>query len=358
MVHGLAEGIIFDSISTGPEDSDEDNIYDVENTELNKTDKWFIEFLENLDVLLAEKRVSEAMAALDEGEEVAQDAKTKQTLSPDAVLRLKNALGVLRQKLVDQLAEATCQPFTHGPELRSAVLAIKTLGDTPRAHTLLLNSHQQKLQRGIQSLRPSTTSYGGVFTSALSQLVFSTISQAASDSLTVFGEETAYSSELVTWAVKQTEALALLMKRHVLASSAAAGGLRVASECIQICLGHCSLLEARGLALSPVLLRLFRPSVELAFHANLKSIEQSSAALAAADDWVLAYSPVGARPFSSTTSLTSASSSQPKLSCSAHRLNSMVQVIIFCFLNMTPLKFTVAKIDLGTRHLANFATLA
>ncbi|XVF84833.1 hypothetical protein PTKIN_Ptkin17bG0071500 [Pterospermum kingtungense] len=325
LVHGLAEGIIFDSLSTGPEDSEEENIYDVENTELNKTDKWFIAFLENLDVLLAEKRVEEAMAALDEGEEVANETKTKMTLSPDALLRLKNALSVLRQKLVDQLAEATCQPFTHGAELRSAVLAIKRLGDSPRAHTLLLKSHQQKLQRGMQSLCPTSTSYGGVFTSALSQLVFSTIAQAASDSLTAFGEEPAYSSELVTWAVKQTEALALLLKRHILASSAAAGGLRVASECFQICLGHCSLLEARGLALSPVLLRLFRPSVEQAFNTNLKRIEQSSAALAAADDWVLAYPPVGARPFSSTTSLGSASISQPKLSSSAHRLNSMVQ---------------------------------
>ncbi|XWS22518.1 hypothetical protein CRYUN_Cryun29cG0043100 [Craigia yunnanensis] len=325
LVHGLAEGIIFDSLSTGPEDSEEENIYDAENTKLNKTEKWFIEFLENVEVLLAEKRVEEAMAALDEGEQIAKETKTNHTLSPDLLLRLKNALSVLRQKLVDQLAEATCQPFTHGAELRSAILAIKNLGDGPRAHTLLLNSHQQTLQRGMKSLHPSSTSYGGVFTSALSQLVFSTIAQAASDSLAVFGEEPAYSSELVTWAVKQTEAFALLLKRQVLSSSAAAGGLRVASECIQICLGHCSLLEARGLALSPVLLRLFRPSIELAFNANLKRIEQSSAALAAADDWVLSYAPVGARPFSSTSSLSNASMSQPKLSSSAHRFNSVVQ---------------------------------
>ncbi|XWS34917.1 hypothetical protein CRYUN_Cryun21dG0078400 [Craigia yunnanensis] len=325
LVHGLDEGIIIDSLSTCPEDSEEDNIYDVENTKLNKSDKWFIEFLENLEVLLAEKRVEEPMAALDEGEQIAKEARTKHTLSPDALLRLKNALSVLRQKLVDQLAEATCQPFTHGAELRSAVLAIKKLGDGPRAHTLLLNSHQQTLQRGMQTLRPPSTSYGGAFTSALSQFVFSTIAQAASDSLAVFGEEPAYSSELVTWAVKQTEAFALLLKRDVLASSAAAGGLRVATECIQISLGHCSLLEARGLALSPVLLRLYRPSVELAFNANLKRIEQSSAALTVADDWVFAYAPAGARPFSSTSSLSNASISQPKLSSSCHRFSSMVQ---------------------------------
>ncbi|OMO55013.1 Vacuolar protein sorting-associated protein 51 [Corchorus olitorius] len=322
LVHGLAEGIIPDSLSAGPEDPEEEDIYDVESTKLTKTDKWFVEYLDNIEVLLAEKRVEEAMAALDEGEQLAKENKSKHTLSPDTLLKLKNALTVLRQRLVDQLAEATCQPFTRGAELRKAILAIKKLGDGPRAHTLLLNSHQQALQRGMQSLHPSSTSHGGsAFSSGLSQLVFSTIAQAASDSLAVFGEEPAYSSELVTWAVKQTEAFALLLKRHVLASSAAAGGLRVATECIQICLGHCSLLEARGLSLSPVLMRLFKPSVELAFSANLKRIEQCSAALAAADDWVLTYAPVGSRPFSST----SLSISQPKLSSSAHKFISMVQ---------------------------------
>ncbi|KAK8310668.1 hypothetical protein V6Z12_D02G199800 [Gossypium hirsutum] len=328
LVHGLAEVTILDSLTTGAYELEEEKVSGVKSTKLNKTEKWFIKFEENLEVLLAEKRVDEAMAALDEGEQVAQEDKTKQSLSPDALLRLKNALTLLRQKLVDQLAETTCQPFTRGAELRSAVSSIKNLGDGPRAHTLLLNSHQQRLQRGLQVLRPSTNSYGGATTSSLSQLVFSTIAQAASDSLAVFGEEPAYSSELVTWAVKQTEAFALLLKRHVLASSAAAGGLRVATECVQICLGHCALLESRGLALSPILMRHFRPCVELAFSATLKRIEHSTAALAAADDWELSYAPADARSISSTSSLSSASMSQAKLSSSAHKLNSMVKAFM------------------------------
>ncbi|KAE8672964.1 Exocyst complex component EXO84A [Hibiscus syriacus] len=303
LVHGLAE---------------------VKNTKLNKTEKWFVEYEENLEVLLAEKRVGEAIAALGEGEKVAKEPNTKQNLSPDALQRLKTALTLLRQKLVDQLAETTCQPFTKGAELRSAVLSIKNLGDGPRAHTLLLNSHQQRLQRGMQSLRPTNNSHGGSTTSALSQLVFSTIAQASSDSLAVFGEEPAYSSELVTWAVKQTDTFTLLLKRHALASSAAAGGLRVATECVQICLGHCALLEARGLALSPILMRHFKPCVDLAFSATLKRIEQSTAA----DDWVLSYAPGDARPLSSTLSLSSANMPQPKLSSSAHKLNSMVKAFM------------------------------
>ncbi|OMP04496.1 hypothetical protein COLO4_09583 [Corchorus olitorius] len=253
--------------------------------------------------------------------------KETNSLSPAALTSLQTAIIERKQKLADQLAEAACQPSTRGAELRAAILALKKLGDGPRAHTLLLNAHFQRLQYNMLSLHPSSTSYGGAYTAALSQLVFSAIAQAASDYLAIFGKEPAYTSELVMWETKQTESYALLVKRHALASSAAAGGLRAAVECVQIALGHCSLLEARGLALCPVLLKLFRPSVEQALNANLKRIEESTAALAAADDWVLTFPPSGTRQsgWYSSASLGNTTAFQHKLTSSAHRFNSMVQ---------------------------------
>ncbi|XP_043695588.1 exocyst complex component EXO84B-like [Telopea speciosissima] len=327
LIHALAEGVRIDSLSTGPEGSTGKEIFTSEHREPSKIEKWSVEFPDTLEVLLAEKRVDEALAVLDEGESIAEDASVRKTLSLDALLSLQTAIAEHRQKLADQLAEAACQPSIHGVELRSVVLALRKLGDGPRAHTLLLDAHYRKLHYNMQSLHPSNASYGGAYTTALSQLVFSAIAQAASDSLAVFGEEPAYASELVTWSIKQTVSFAHLVKRHALASCAAAGGLRAAAECVQIALGYCSLLEARGLALCPVLLKLFRPSVEQALYANLKRIEDSSAALAAADDWVLTHPPLGTRPLgrSSTASLGSVISSQPKLSSSAHKFNSMVQ---------------------------------
>ncbi|OVA03672.1 hypothetical protein BVC80_1097g13 [Macleaya cordata] len=327
LIHGLAEGVHIDSLSTSvSEDSASRGTRNSEDRETSDIEKWSVEFPDMLDVLLAERRVDEALDALDEGETLAAEAKQKKTLSPAALISLQTAITERRQKLADQLAEAACQPSTRGVELRGAVSALKRLGDGPRAHNLLLNAHYQRFQYNMQSLRPSSTSYGGAYTAALSQLVFSAIAQAASDSLAVFGNERQYASELVVWATKQTEAFALLVKRHALASSAAAGGLRAAAECVQIALGHCSLLEARGLALCPVLLKLFRPSVEQALDANLKRIEESTAALAAADEWVLVYPPTVTRSGrSSNTSLGTATTFQPKLSSSAHRFNSMVQ---------------------------------
>uniref|UniRef100_A0A5B6YRN4 Exocyst component Exo84 C-terminal domain-containing protein n=1 Tax=Davidia involucrata TaxID=16924 RepID=A0A5B6YRN4_DAVIN len=326
LIQGLAEGVHADSLYPGTEGSTKEDMFNFEDTEPSKIEKWLADFVETLEVLLAERRVDEALAALDEGECIAKEANHQHTLTPNAFSSLQTTITEQRQKLADQLAEAACQPSTRGVELRTAVQALKQLGDGPRAHILLLKSHHQKFQYNMQGLRPSGASYGGAYTAALSQLVFSTIAQAASDSLAVFGDEPAYASELVTWAVKQTETFALLVKRHVLDSSAAAGGLRVVAECVQICLGYCSLLEVRGLALSPVLLKLFRPIVEQALSANLKRIERSTAALAAADDWSLAYPPVGSRPLG-TTSLGSVIASQPKLSSSAHRFTSMVQEI-------------------------------
>ncbi|BAT99333.1 hypothetical protein LR48_Vigan647s000300 [Vigna angularis] len=325
LVHGLADGCELSPMISGNEDSDMDDILD-EKTELSNTEKWLIGYLETLEVLLAEKRVDEAMTALEEGEKMVQEITQVGTLSPILFEALQDAIVEHRQKLADQLAETICQPSTSSAEIRSTALSLKKLGDGPRAHTLLLSSRQGTLQRTMKILQSSN--YGGVgpFTAALSQLVFSTISQAASDSLSVFSEEPAYTSELVTWAVAEAEKYSALLKKCILASTAAAGGLRVASECVHVCMSHCYLLETTGLALSPVLIKFFRPFVEQALKTNLKRIEQSSSALAAAEDWLLSYAPTSNRssgqPPSSHSNL---GLLQPKLSGSAHKFNSMVQ---------------------------------
>ncbi|XP_010529935.1 PREDICTED: exocyst complex component EXO84B [Tarenaya hassleriana] len=316
LINGLANGVNID-IDKVSEDSVANGMLYFKDEDHSDLKKWAAEFPDHLDVLLAERRVDEALAAFDEGESIFSQANEKSTLSSSMLSSLQFAIAERKQKLADQLAEATCQPSTRGGELRSAILALKGLGDGSRAHTLLLNAHFQRYEYNMRSLRPSSASYGGAYTAALSQLVFSAISQASNDSLTIFGKEPAYTSELVTWATKHTEAFCLLVKRHALASSAAAGGLRAAAECAKIALGHCSLLEARGLSLCPVLLKHFKPVIEQAIEANLKRIEEGTAAMAAADDWVLTYPSAGSRHASTAF--------QNKLTPSAHWFNLMVQ---------------------------------
>ncbi|KAF7810134.1 exocyst complex component EXO84A [Senna tora] len=324
LVHGLADRSRLGSLITETEDSDADDMLD-EKADKSKTENWLTGYLEKLEVLLAEKRVEEAMASLQEGETMAEEIRDRKALSPSAFLILQAAITEHKTKLADQLAETICQPSTRRFELRSSALALKKLGDGPRAHTLLLSSHQERLQRSMLSLRSISYS-GGAHTATLSKLVFSTISQAMNDSLTVFGEEEpAYTSEMVTWAVKQVDALCFYLKKHVLTSTAASGGLRISSECVHVCLSHCYFLEARGLALSPVLLKQFRPFVEQALNTSLKRIEQSSAAIAAVDDWLLAYSPTSRHTGMPSSGSLSNLSQAPKLSSSAHKFNAMVQ---------------------------------
>ncbi|MCL7045402.1 hypothetical protein MKW94_028617 [Papaver nudicaule] len=71
---------------------------------------------------------------------------------------------LLAESRIDDLVEAAFQPSTRGTELLTYDFALKKLGGGPRAHTLLLNAHYQKFQYNMQSLRPSSTSYGGEFT--------------------------------------------------------------------------------------------------------------------------------------------------------------------------------------------------
>ncbi|CAH9138912.1 unnamed protein product [Cuscuta epithymum] len=335
LINNLAEGVLIDSFCDAPSDPTTNTTPNGGTREPSDIEKWLIEFPDQLNVLIAERRVDEALLTLDEGESIASKAEESNTLNPDLVLSLKATIAECRQRLADQLADIANQPSSRGSELRAAISALKNLGDGPRAHTLLLDAHSQRYQYNIQSFRPSSTSYGGVYTASLSQLVFSAIAQAATDSLAIFGEEPAYTSELVMWATKHTEAFATLVKRHALTSYAAAGGLRATAECVHIALGHCQLLEARGLALSSVLLRLFRPTVVQALDANLKWIEETTAAFAAADDWELTYPP---------TSMRQSTVYQYKLSISAHRFNSMVQDF---FEDVAPLQ----SMQLGSRAL-------
>ncbi|CAD6344072.1 unnamed protein product [Miscanthus lutarioriparius] len=323
LIHGLSEGVQIDSLTIGPEGSAEQDISSVEDQEPSEIWKWSTDFPDMLDVLLAERRVDEALDALDEAERIAADAKQKGTLTTADILALKRAISENHLKLADQLAEAACQSSICGVELRAAASALKRLGDGPRAHSLLLSAHNQRLQLNMQTIQPSSTSYGGEYTASLAQQNFPVIAEALNDSAEVFGDVPAYTSELVTWATKQAMSFSLLVKRHALASCAAGGGLRAAAECVKIAIGYSDLLEARGLSLTSVLMKQFRPSVEQALDSNLRRIEESTAALAAADDWVLTYPPTGIRPLARSSAGNLAL--QPKLSSRAHRFNSMVQ---------------------------------
>lgn len=148
---------------------------DVEPTDVVKR----IELLpETLDVLVAERKVDDALALLAEGEDlVARGNRGVEGLSEDMIRQLEEKLAERKAGLATYLAEAVRQPTVRGSELRSAIAALDRLGDGARAHTLLLQSHEERLKHNMDSLQQGGTSYGTTYTTAISQLVFSAIAQ-------------------------------------------------------------------------------------------------------------------------------------------------------------------------------------
>eukprot|EP00249_Psilotum_nudum_P020963 c27915_g2_i1 orf=912-3290(-) len=328
LVHGLAEGVQVENVTNGAEVTFENISHFEDDFMPSEWEKHAQALSDRLDVLLAERRFDEALVVLDEGEKIVSDTTYKEQLvSATASSSLQAAMLDCRARIAEQLVEAACQPSVRGNELRATIASLDKLGEGARAHTLLLKSHHERLQYNIQGLHPHGTSYGESYTAALSQLTFSAIAQAAKDSFAVFGEQHSYASEFMLWARNETENFAMLLKWHVLSPTIANGGLRAAAECVQIAFDHCSLLEVQGLALLPVLLKLFHPSVEKALEVKLKCIDESFSALAAVDDWVLVYS--SAPCSASRMSPTAAGLPAPvKLSSSAHRFHAMVQDLL------------------------------
>lgn len=287
LVHGLMDGVQLDFISDKLDVASEDVPYSGAN-QMSLQDSEML--LDNLDVLIAERRVDEALDALFEGEEIVLEMNEDDQAEDSFKLRLQALLSERKGMLAEQLVEVVQHPSTCGHELRAAISTLYRMGDGPRAHSLLLNAHRKKLHSNVQGLRSLSTCYGGAYTFSLSQLVFSTLSQAAKDSQLVFGEQAAYTSELVLWVSDEVANFASLVEKHVLLPASATGCLHAVAECVETALGYCSLLEDEGLALCPALTKLLKPSVEKTLEANVLHIKETLAVLASVDDWMVSFS--------------------------------------------------------------------
>ncbi|CAI5499868.1 unnamed protein product [Closterium sp. Naga37s-1] len=314
---GVSSASYASSLATPQQDEEEDErLWSVEVPEPTEIEKYAEALPDILDILIAERKVDRAIELLEQGQQIVQLAlatagdgagggggggkgggaggEDEEILSADAANALAASIAERRAWLMAQLEETAQQAAVRGQELRQAVGALYRLGETERAHQLLLGAYGERIRSGSRLLRPRGTSFGGAYTAALAQLVFSAISQAATDSARIFASDPAFAADLLLWAQRETEFCVSLLKRHVLSSAAAAGGLHAAAECVRIALGHCRLLEEQGLTLSPVLSKLVRPSVEEALEFNIIRIEDSVATMVAVDDWVLLPLPHGA----------------------------------------------------------------
>ncbi|KAF5472894.1 hypothetical protein F2P56_009558 [Juglans regia] len=282
--HISAQGILVQDLMTGVcrelekwklsigdnHESDHDpEIPELQDPLPSEKDDGKIIFLENVDVLLAEHKVEEALEALDAEERDSSELKDSGDTSTGVVSEFKSTFLKRKSMLEDQLVHIIEQPSSGVLEMKKALSGLIKLGKGPLAHQLLLESYGLRLQKNIEVLLPSCCVCPKTFSATLSKLVFSIISMTKKESASIFGDNPIYTNKIVQWAEREIEYFVRLVKENA-PSSETVSALRAASICVQSSLNYCLMLESQGLKLSKLLLVVLRTYIEEVLELNFR----------------------------------------------------------------------------------------
>ncbi|CAI9090496.1 OLC1v1025277C1 [Oldenlandia corymbosa var. corymbosa] len=226
-------------------------------------------FLENIDVLLVERKIDEVIEAIDAEERRHPDLKASSDTSATEQSSFRAALLKRKSVLENQLVEITEQPSISVGELKKALSSLLKLGKGSLAHQLLLKSSGSRLQKSVEAFLPLCPCYPETYSASLSNLVFSSILLTAKESVLLFGDNPVYVNKIVQWAESEIESFVRLAKEHAPASDSASA-LHAASVCVQASLNHCAALEPHGFTFSELLLVLLQPYVEEVLELNFR----------------------------------------------------------------------------------------
>jgi hypothetical protein len=257
--------------------------------------------LENIDVLLAEHKVEEAVEALEAEEKNCPELKGPGDTSSMELSSYRSAFLKRKSMLEDQLIEITEQPLVSILELKKALSALIKLGKGPLAHQLLLKSYGSRLQKSIELFLPSCSVYPKTFPATLSRLVFSIISVTTKESGLIFGDNPVYTNRVVQWVEWEIEYFVRLVKENA-PSSEKLFALGTASNCVQASLTYSSMLESQGLKLSKLLSVLLRPYIEEVLELNFRWARRAALDVTEIDESSL-LSPRSMSPLSAFTTL-------------------------------------------------------
>ncbi|KAK4493421.1 hypothetical protein RD792_017675 [Penstemon davidsonii] len=254
-----------------------DDLEAVDSSQIREIDEIFstevedqrMQFLEHVDVFLAEHKIEEAIDAIDAEERNHPELKGSVDSSADECSSYKSALLKRKAILENQLIEVSQQPSVGILELKKVLSGLLKLGKGPLAHQIFLKSYGSRLQRSIEDFLALCPCYPETYSATLSNLVFSMISLATKESGLMFGDNPVYTSRIIQWAEWEIESLVRLVKENA-PSSETSSALRAASVCVQASLNHCSALESQGLKLMKLLLVLLQPYVEEVLELNFR----------------------------------------------------------------------------------------
>ncbi|KAL5198459.1 hypothetical protein ABZP36_001971 [Zizania latifolia] len=253
-----------------------------------------VSFLDNIDILLAEHKIEEALLAL-ETEEKKYIAKDDSGKELDAEISAHKTAIIKRKSILeDQLVRYSEQPSLSITELRKSLSGLIKIGKGSLAHQVLLKVCGSRLQKNVEAFLPTCSIYTETYSATLSKLVFSAISKVSKESSTLFGDSPMNLNRIIQWAEYEIENFARLVKENSpLPESASA--LRSACICIQTSLTHCSYLESYGLKFSNLLMVLLHPYVEEVIDLNFRRLRRKIVDSAKNDDILLPTPQEGSR---------------------------------------------------------------
>ncbi|CAN1150936.1 Exocyst complex component EXO84C [Linum perenne] len=282
--HISAQGILVQDLMTGVgreleewkgingdnADSEQDPLIDeLQDLLLPEADNQQTLFLENVDILLAEHKVEEALEAIVSEERNSPELKgSAETLSTEEST-FKPAFQKRKSMLVEQLTEIVQHPSVKVAEMKKALDALIKLGKGPLAHQMLLDLYRSRLRKNIEVFLPSCSVCPKTFPATLCKLVFSSISLATKESILIFGDDPVYTNRVVQSAEWEIESFVRLVKDNG-PSPETVSALGAASNYIQASLAYCLMLEPQGLKLSKLLLVLLRPYIEEVLELNFR----------------------------------------------------------------------------------------
>ncbi|KAK9121226.1 hypothetical protein Syun_018843 [Stephania yunnanensis] len=245
---------------------------------LSELDAHRIKFLENIDVLLAEYKVREAVDTLITEETNFPGLNDSGDPSYPKISSYKSAFLKRKAMLEEQLVGICEQPSLGSGELKEALTGLLKLGKGPLAHQSLLKVFGLRLQKSIDAFLPSCSIYPETYSAALSKLVFSTVLQTAKDSESIFSNMPVYSNKIVPWAERLLESFVQLVKTNA-PPPETISAVSAVCVCFQASLSHCLQLEAQGLKLSTLLVVLLRPYMEEVLEMNFQRARKVAADL-------------------------------------------------------------------------------
>ncbi|CAI0392681.1 unnamed protein product [Linum tenue] len=279
--HISGQGILVQDLMTGVcreiEDwnaIDGNNVASQQDDELedvlwSEADNPQVLFLDNVDILLAEHKVDEALEALMAEEKSSPELKGLTDTSSSEESTYKSAFLKRKSTLVEQLTEIVQHPSAKTVEMKKALASLIKLGKGPFAHQILLELYRSRLRKNIEVFLPSCSLCPKTFPGTLCKLVFSSISTATKESILIFGDDPVYTSRVVQWAEWEIESFVRLVKDNA-PSPDTVSALDAASNYILASLAFCSMLEPQGLKLSKLLLVLLRPYIEEVLELNFR----------------------------------------------------------------------------------------